>query len=95
MSVSVERIGNEATLKITAPAAAVADGFKKAVAKIANEAKIPGFRKGKAPRKIVEMYFGKEAVIGEAYGIVANKAYTEALVEQRTENPCVHSSILC
>ena len=82
MSVSVERIGNEATLKITAPAAAVADGFKKAVAKIANEAKIPGFRKGKAPRKIVEMYFGKEAVIGEAYGIVANKAYTEALVEQ-------------
>lgn len=83
MNVTVERVENEATLKITAPAAAVNDGFKKAVAKIANNVNIPGFRKGKAPRNIIEMHYGKEAVKQEAFEIVANKAYTDALDQEK------------
>ena len=62
MNVTVERVENEATLKITAPAAEVNAGYKKAVQKIADQANIPGFRKGKAPRAIIEMHYGKEAV---------------------------------
>ena len=83
MNVTVERVENEATLKITAPAAEVNAGYKKAVQKIADQANIPGFRKGKAPRAIVEMHYGKEAVKQEAFEIVANKAYSEALDQEK------------
>ena len=82
MNVTVERVENEATLKITAPAADVNAGFKKAVQKIANQVNIPGFRKGKAPRAIIEMHYGKEAVKQEAFEEVANKAYSEALEQE-------------
>lgn len=83
MNVTVERVENEATLKITAPAAEVNAGYKKAVQKIADQANIPGFRKGKAPRAIIEMHYGKEAVKQEAFEIVANKAYSEALNQEK------------
>lgn len=83
MNVTVERVENEATLKITAPAAEVNAGYKKAVQKIADQANIPGFRKGKAPRAIIEMHYGKEAVKQEAFEIVANKAYSEALDQEK------------
>lgn len=83
MNVTVERVENEATLKITAPAAEVNTGYKKAVQKIADQANIPGFRKGKAPRAIIEMHYGKEAVKQEAFEIVANKAYSEALDQEK------------
>ena len=62
MNVTVERVGNDATLKITLPAEEVNKGYKKAVAKIAGQVNIPGFRKGKAPRNVIEMHYGKEAV---------------------------------
>lgn len=83
MNVTVERVENEATLKITAPSAEVNAGYKKAVQKIADQANIPGFRKGKAPRAIIEMHYGKEAVKQEAFEIVANKAYSEALDQEK------------
>ena len=83
MNVTVERVENEATLKITAPAAEVNAGYKKAVQKIADQANIPGFRKGKAPRAIIEMHYGKEVVKQEAFEIVANKAYSEALNQEK------------
>lgn len=96
MNVTVERVENEATLKITAPADAVNAGFKKAVAKIANSVNIPGFRKGKAPRNIIEMHYGKEAVKQEAFELVANKAYTDALDQEKlipVSDPKVEESV--
>lgn len=95
MNVTVERVENEATLKITAPAADVNAGFKKAVQKIANSVNIPGFRKGKAPRAIIEMHYGKEAVKQEAFEMVANKLYTEVLEQEHlipVEDPKVEES---
>ena len=96
MNVTVERVENEATLKITAPAADVNAGFKKAVQKIANSVNIPGFRKGKAPRRIIEMHYGKEAIKQEAFEMVANKLYTEALDVKNlipVEDPKVEESV--
>ena len=96
MNVTVERVENEATLKITAPAADVNAGFKKAVQKIANSVNIPGFRKGKAPRAIIEMHYGKEAIKQEAFEMVANKLYTEALDVKKlipVEDPKVEESV--
>lgn len=96
MNVTVERVENEATLKITTPAAEVNAGYKKAVKKIADQVNIPGFRKGKAPRAIIEMHYGKEAVKQEAFEIVANKAYSEALDQEKlipVSDPKVEESV--
>lgn len=79
MNVTVNKEGNDAALKITVPAADVAKGFKTAVQRIANQVKIPGFRPGKAPRPVIEMHYGKEAVKEEAFNVVVNNAYQQAL----------------
>lgn len=83
MNVSVERVVNEATLTITLPAEEVNKGFKKAIAKVANQVNIPGFRKGKAPRNIIEAHYGKEAIKQEAFELVANQCYTQALQDEK------------
>lgn len=96
MNVTVERVGNDATLKITLPAEEVNKGFKKAVAKIAGQVNIPGFRKGKAPRNIIEMHYGKEAVKQEAFELVVNQCYTEALEQEKlipVSDPKVEDSV--
>lgn len=96
MNVTVERVGNDATLKITLPAEEVNKGYKKAVAKIAGQVNIPGFRKGKAPRNIIEMHYGKEAVKQEAFELVANQCYTEALEQEKlipVSDPKVEDSV--
>ncbi len=96
MNVTVERVGNDATLKITLPAEEVNKGFKKAVAKIAGQVNIPGFRKGKAPRNIIEIHYGKEAVKQEAFELVANQCYTEALEQEKlipVSDPKVEDSV--
>ena len=69
------------TLNIEVPATEVAKAVKQAVKRIANQVNIPGFRKGHAPRRILEMNFGKEAVLEEAYEILVNQNYTVAVRE--------------
>lgn len=83
MNVTVNREGNDATLKITVPAADVAKGYKSAVQRIASQVKIPGFRPGKAPRNVIEMHYGKEAVKEEAFNVVVNRAYQTALTQEK------------
>ena len=83
MNVSVERVANEATIKIQLPAAEVNKGFAKAVQKIAGQVNIPGFRKGKAPRNILEMRVGKEAIKQEAFEIIANDCFRKAMADEK------------
>lgn len=86
MKVTAERIDNhKVVLEIEVPQADVSKGVNKAYTKLANRINIPGFRKGKAPRKIVESHVGKQALLDEAFDILAPKAYNEALVEQKLE----------
>lgn len=60
--------------------------FDAAVNKVYNKQKkkinIPGFRKGKAPRKIVEAMFGADVFYEEAVEEVYPDAYTEALKQE-------------
>lgn len=83
MNVSVERVGNEATLKINLQAGEVNKGFAKAVQKIASQVNIPGFRKGKAPRRILELQVGKEAIKQEAFEILANDCFRKAMADEK------------
>ncbi len=84
MNVKVEALDqHKVSLAMELPAEAVQKGFKTAVARIANQVRIPGFRKGKASRKILEMHFGKEAIEEEAKNIVINDAINEALRQEK------------
>ena len=60
---------------------AIADAAKR----IAQEVNIPGFRRGKAPRRIVEQRIGKEALIDEAYEKFGPKVFDEAMKEENLE----------
>ena len=83
MSISVEKVGNEATIKLGLAAVEVNKGFNKAIAKINKQVNIPGFRKGKAPRHILETHVGKDAIKQEAFEILANECYTKAVNEEK------------
>ena len=84
MNVKAEALDqHKVQLTIDVPAEVVVKGFKQAVARIANQVKIPGFRKGKAPRRIIEMHIGKEAVAGEAQDIVINQALNDAIMQEK------------
>lgn len=60
---------------------AVNKAYKKNVGHI----NIPGFRKGKAPRVIVERYYGKEIFYEDAVNLVLPSAYDKALDENKVE----------
>jgi len=83
MASKFERTGNVGTLELTVPEAEVKQAFANAITKIANQVNIPGFRRGKAPRKVIENYYGVDAIKGEAYQMVINKAYQKALEEHK------------
>lgn len=98
MNVNVAREGNEAVLKITVPAVDVSKSFKQAVTRIASQVKIPGFRPGKAPRNILEMHYGKEAIKEEAFNLCINNAYQKALESENlipVSDPSVQDEKAC
>ena len=73
------------TLTIEVEAAEVNKAVDQACKRLANRVSIPGFRKGKAPRMIVERHVGKDAVLQEAFDIVAPKALSKAFDEQKID----------
>ena len=78
MNVTTEKIENhKVVLTIEVPAEELDKGIKAACKSLANRVNIPGFRKGKAPRRILEMNIGKEAILDEAFDRVAQKAFDE------------------
>ena len=86
MKVTVERGDNsEVSLKIVVEGAELVKASDAASKRIAGKINIPGFRKGKAPKKIVERFAGKEAVLNEAFDIVAQKSFADALKEENLE----------
>ena len=83
MNVKVDALDkHKVALTIEVPSEEVGRGFRQAAAKIAGQVSLKGFRKGKAPRSVLEMYFGKEAIEEEAADILINKFFSEALREQ-------------
>lgn len=93
MNVTTERLeDNKAVLTITVPQAEVAKAYDAAWKSIAGKVNIPGFRKGKAPRKLVENRVGVPAIQEEAFDIIAKKAYPEALQEAGLE-PVSHPTV--
>jgi trigger factor len=86
MNVKAEKIdAHRMVLEIEVPQPEVAKAVDKAYHKLANKVNVPGFRKGKVPRKVLEMRIGKPALMDEAFELLATPAYGEALDELQLE----------
>ena len=55
---SIERNGNQATITVEIDKELMESGVQKAYMKARKNIMIPGFRKGKAPRKMIEAMYG-------------------------------------
>jgi len=53
--------------------------------RMVKSARVPGFRKGKAPREIFERYVGKASLLEEALNSMVPQAYEDAIKEQELE----------
>ena len=86
MKVTKDKIENcQAYLTVEMEDAEMAAGLADAYKRLAQKASIPGFRKGKAPRQLVEQYLGKAAILEEAVDRMLPQAYEQALTEQELE----------
>ena len=82
MSVKVEKLeGNMAKLIIEVAEADFEAACEKAYQKQKNKIQIPGFRKGKAPRAMIEKMYGREVFYEDAANEVIPDAYEKAYDE--------------
>lgn len=72
---------NIVELEIEVDSEVFEEGLKKAFKKNAKRFNVPGFRKGKAPRNIIETYYGPEVFYEDALNEVFPEAYEEAVQE--------------
>lgn len=86
MSLQVEKLEkNMAKLTIEVSAEELEKALEGAYRKNKNKISIPGFRKGKAPRKMIEQMYGKEVFYEDAANDLIPEAYEKAL-EDCTED---------
>ncbi len=82
MGSKLERIEkNEVALEIEVPSDRVSEALNQAYRRIVKQVSIPGFRKGRVPRPVLEAYFGKEILYEEVIGELLPAAYEEAVKE--------------
>lgn len=82
MQVKVENAGkNVVQLEIEVEAEKFEQGMQKAFARNAKKFNIPGFRRGKAPRHLVERYYGEQVLYEDAINEVCPDAYEQAVEE--------------
>ncbi len=86
MSVQVEKLEkNMAKLVIEVPAQEFEKALDEAYKKSRNKIAMPGFRKGKAPRKMIEKMYGASVFYEDAANIIIPDAYENAAKESGLE----------
>ena len=72
---------NKMKLTFAVDAAKFEEGLRHSYNKNKGHFTIPGFRKGKTPRKVIEMHYGKEVFYEDAVNHILGDAYEAALKE--------------
>jgi len=86
MNSKLEKLENNvATLEISVSAEKLEEGIMKSYLKNVKKFNIAGFRKGKAPRKIIERHYGEAVFYEDAINIICPDAYDEAVKEHNLE----------
>ena len=79
---SVEKKGNQATVVVEIDKELMESGVNKAYMKARKQIMIPGFRKGKAPRKIIEKMYGAHVFYEDGLEEIFPEIYEFAIAKQ-------------
>jgi len=79
---SIERNGNQATFVIEIDKDLMESGVNKAYLKARKQIMIPGFRKGKAPRKMIEAMYGAHVFYEDGLEEIFPEVYQFAILDQ-------------
>ena len=86
MNSSMEKISsNKVKLRLELEAEAFEEAVQKAYLKMRNRINVPGFRKGKAPRAVIERMYGEGVFYEEAFDLVFPDMYRAAVEENHLE----------
>ncbi len=86
MKVTNEKTENsQAFLTIEMEPAEVEESLEKSYRRLVQRTRVPGFRKGKAPRPILERFIGKESLFEDTLNNLLPQAYEKAIKEQAIE----------
>ncbi len=86
MKITEEKVeGSQAYLTIEVEPAEVEESMEKAYERLVKRTRIPGFRKGKAPRPIFERHVGRENLFDDALDILIPDVYKKAVSEKNIE----------
>lgn len=77
----IKKEGNKVTLKITVDNNKFESAVNKAYNKTKSKYNLPGFRKGKAPRVVIESQYGKGVFYNDAIEILFPEVYPQAIKE--------------
>ena len=77
--------GNQGVLTVEVEATEVDTALDQAFKKVVKQVNVPGFRKGKMPRRLFEQRFGVESLYQDALDILLPKAYGDAVQEAGIE----------
>ncbi|WP_067933048.1 trigger factor [Alicyclobacillus kakegawensis] len=76
---------NVGVLEVEVPSDRFAEALDYAFKRVVKRVNVPGFRKGRVPRKVFEMRFGVEALYQDAVEYLLPRAYDEAVQETGIE----------
>ena len=79
---SIERNGNQATIVVEIDKELMESGVNKAYMKARKSIMIPGFRKGKAPRKMIESMYGAHVFYEDGLEEIFPEIYKTAVLDQ-------------
>ena len=79
---SIDRKGNEATIVVEIDKDLMENGVNKAYMKARKNIQIPGFRKGKAPRKMIEALYGAHVFYDDGLEEIFPEVYDFAVAKQ-------------
>jgi len=82
---SIERNGNQATIIVEIDKELMESGVQKAYMKARKSIMIPGFRKGKAPRKMIEAMYGAHVFYEDGLEEIFPEVYEFAVVKQEVK----------
>lgn len=86
MKVSSEKLGNcQVSLKVEAEASELEKSLDEAYHRLVSRVSIAGFRKGKAPRALLERHVGKDTLLSEALERLVPQLYEQAVEAEKIE----------
>lgn len=86
MNIQTERLADHtARVTVAVDAERLNQAKQKAAQRISKQINVPGFRRGKAPYRVLVNFVGEQAILDDAVELLSNDIYRDVLVESQLE----------